>query len=55
MAMLAEIEYNGQLSAGAYIILTALFLLIVGGLSWCFYRAITAVNKDAAEQLPDEE
>ncbi len=53
--MLAEIEYDGQLSAGAYIILTVMFLLIVGGLSWCFYRAITAVNKDAAKQLPDEE
>ena len=53
--MLAEIEYDGQLSASAYIILTTMFFLIVGGLSWCFYRAITAVNKDAAEQLPDEE
>jgi hypothetical protein len=53
--MLAEIEYDGQLSASAYVILTAMVFLIVGGLSWCFYRAITAANKDAAEQLPDEE
>jgi len=55
MAMLAVIEYDGQLSADAYIILSAMFLLIVGGLSWCFYRAITAANKDAGKQLPDEE
>ncbi len=53
--LLAEIVYDGQLSASAYVILTAMFFLIVGGLSWCFYRAITAVNKDADEQLPDEE
>lgn len=53
--MLAEIEYNGQLSAEAYIILIAMFFLIVGGLSWCFYRAMASMNKDAEEQLPDEE
>jgi len=52
--MLAEINYDGQLSAGAWLILTGMVGLIVGGFSWCFYRAIAATNKDAAEQLPDE-
>ena len=53
--LLAEIEYDGQLSAGAYIILTLMFFLIVGGLPWCFYRAMRATNQDAGEQVPDEE
>ena len=52
--MLAEIIYDGQLSSSAYIILGVMFLIIVGGLSWCFYRALTAAGKDAPEQRPDE-
>ena len=54
VAMLAEVEYDGELSGWAYGILAGMLLLIVGGLSWCFYRAMKAANKDAAEQLPDE-
>ena len=52
--MIAEITYDGELSPAAYIILAAMFLIIVGGLSWCFYRALNATNKGAPEQLPDE-
>ncbi|MBN1765790.1 MAG: hypothetical protein JW860_11070 [Sedimentisphaerales bacterium] len=52
--MLAEMVYDGELSASAYIILTAMFLIIGGGLAWCFYRALKATDKDAQEQLPDE-
>jgi len=52
--MLAAINYDGQLSAVAYIILLCMFLIIVGGLSWCFYRALSAANKNAEEQFPDE-
>ena len=52
--ILANITYDGQLSATAYAILAAIFLLIVGGLSWCFYRAIIAANKNSEQQLPDE-
>ncbi|MCF7958772.1 MAG: hypothetical protein K9M57_10025 [Phycisphaerae bacterium] len=48
-------KYNGELSGEAWFILTAMILLIVGGLSWCFYRAITAANKNQdQEQFPDE-
>ena len=53
--MLSAIEYNGELSGQAWVVLGVMILLIVGGLSWCFYRAITAANKNQdQEQLPDE-
>lgn len=52
--IVAKIDYDGKLSYTAYLILAGVALLIVGGLSWCFYRAITAADKDADEQLPDE-
>ena len=52
--MLAEITYDGQLSFSAYVILAAVFLIIVGGLSWCFYRALTAAGQQTEEQLPDD-
>jgi len=54
MDLLAAIEYDGNLSGVAYLILAGMFALIVGGLSWCFYRALTATNKNADEQMPDE-
>ncbi len=48
-------EYNGELSGEAWIVLSAMILLIVGGLSWCFFKAITAANNNQdQEQLPDE-
>jgi hypothetical protein len=52
--MIAEITYDGTLSGPAYLILTGMLLIIVGGLSWCFYRALTAANKESSEQLPDD-
>ena len=52
--MLAAVTYDGQLSGTAWVILAAMGLLIVGGLSWCFYRALKAAGKGAAEQHPDE-
>lgn len=53
-SMIAEITYDGELSITAYVILALTFLLIIGGLFWCFYRAIAAANKGAREQHPDE-
>ena len=41
------------LSGVSYIILAVVFLIIIGGLSWCFYRALTA-GKDAGIQHPNE-
>ena len=43
-----------QLSVVSYVILSIVFLIIIGGLVWCFYRALTAVNKDTEIQHPDE-
>ena len=37
-----------------FLVLAVMLLLIVGGLSWCFYRAVRAANKNAGEQRPDE-
>jgi len=54
MDILAKINYDGHLSGSAWLILAGMIVLIVGGLSWCFYRAITATDKQAVEQLPDE-
>lgn len=52
--MLGMVEYNGQLSGQAYVVLTVICLLLVMGFSWCFYRAIKAAGQEADEQLPDE-
>ena len=52
--ILSKIEYDGQLSVTAYIILAVVLMGIICGLGWCFYRAITATDKSAQPQLPDE-
>jgi NSS family neurotransmitter:Na+ symporter len=38
----------------SYIILAVVLLIIVGGLGWCFYRAILASGSTEGEQRPDE-
>jgi hypothetical protein len=43
-----------KLSGVSYIILAAVFFIIVGGLGWCFYRALLAANANSGPQLPDE-
>ena len=43
-----------KLSGVSYVILAVVSLIIIGGLSWCFYRALTAV-KETDIQHPDEE
>jgi len=42
-----------QLSTVSYIILSIVFLLIICGLGWCFYRALSAASGDAGIQEPD--
>ena len=42
------------LSGVSYIILAVVFLIIIGGLGWCFYRALTAAGKDTGIQYPDD-
>ncbi len=52
--MLSEMTYDGELSGAAYVLLAAVLVLVVGGLSWCFYKALAGTNGDAAEQLADD-
>ncbi len=54
ISILSEIQYDGHLSATAYIILSVVLMGIICGLGWCFYRAVTATDKSAQPQLPDE-
>ena len=54
LTILAEIEYDGQLSTTAYVILAVVLFVIVAGLSWCFYRAVMARDASAESQSPDE-
>ncbi|HUU20623.1 MAG TPA: sodium-dependent transporter [Sedimentisphaerales bacterium] len=55
----AEIEettapIRDKLSGVSYIILTVVFLIIIGGLGWCFYKALAAASRDTGVQHPDE-
>ena len=43
-----------QLSGISYLILSVMFLLIIGGLGWCFYRALSTPNEKTDTQHPDE-
>ena len=52
--LLADIKYDGQLSATAYVILAVVLLGIIAGLGWCFYRAVTAAGGAEEPQSPDE-
>jgi len=54
MNLLAKITSDGELSGQAWLVLAGMILLIVGGLSWCLFRAVTAANKEPEEQIPDE-
>jgi len=55
----AEIEettalIRDRLSGVSYIILAVVFLIIIGGLGWCFYKALAAASGDTGIQYPDE-
>ena len=47
-------QSQDQLSGVSYLILSVVFLLIIGGLGWCFYRALVAASGDTDIQHPDE-
>ncbi|HCO92349.1 MAG TPA: hypothetical protein DIU00_00090, partial [Phycisphaerales bacterium] len=44
-----------KLGGTSYLILAVVFLIIIGGLGWSFYRALTAAGKNTGIQHPDEE
>jgi NSS family neurotransmitter:Na+ symporter len=50
--------FRDKLSGVSYVILTVVFLIIIGGLGWCFYRALMAAGKteepQSAEEIGDE-
>jgi NSS family neurotransmitter:Na+ symporter len=43
-----------ELGVVSYVILAVVSLIIVGGLGWCFYRAIANVGRPDETQSPDE-
>ena len=45
---------RNKLTGVSYLILTVVFLIMIGGLGWCFYRALMAAGGTAKPQLPDE-
>jgi hypothetical protein len=51
----AAVPIRDELSGFSYLILGVVFLIIIGGLGWCFYRALTAAGRDTGIQHPDEE
>ncbi len=48
------IAASHELTGISYAILVIVFLIIIGGLGWCFYRALIAAGADTAIQHPDE-
>lgn len=48
-----HVEKSHQLSSVSFVIMTVVFILIVGGLGWCFYKALAAVPS-TDEQHEDE-
>ena len=50
----AVIEYDGRLSFSGYIMLAIMLSGIIGGLSWCFYRAMKRPRYPFEPQRHDE-
>jgi len=48
------VPIRDKLSGVSYIILAAVFLIIIGGLAWCFFRALSVANAGTGIQHPDE-
>jgi len=49
-----ELHVRHELGGVSYVILAVVSLIIIGGLGWCFYRAIATVGKPDEMQSPDE-
>jgi NSS family neurotransmitter:Na+ symporter len=49
-----ETVVHHELGEVSYIILSVVFLLIIGGLGWCFYRALAAEGRSAETQVPGD-
>ena len=51
----AQIEHGEHLSGTSYVILGVVFVLIVVGLGWCFWKALTAASQNEPEQTQSED
>ncbi|MHC4153983.1 MAG: sodium-dependent transporter [Planctomycetota bacterium] len=55
----SEAPVRDGLGGVSYLILTIVFLIIIGGLGWCFYKALTAASateeSQATEEVGDEQ
>ncbi len=47
-------QAHEQLSTASYVILSVVFLLIICGLGWCFYRALSATSAVNGPQEPQD-
>jgi NSS family neurotransmitter:Na+ symporter len=50
----AVMPIRHKLSGVSYVILAVVFLIMIGGLGWCFYRALAAANLNKDLQHPEE-
>jgi multisubunit Na+/H+ antiporter MnhB subunit len=50
----AEPSHSENLSPVSYVILSVVLLLVIFGLGWCFYRAVTSTSREDKIQHPDE-
>jgi len=48
----SEPVIRSELSGVSYLILTAVLLIVIGGLGWCFYRALLAAGASDDQQYP---
>jgi len=49
-----SVRHGDEMTAAGYLLTGAIILLIVGGLGWCFYRAIKAASSTETDaQLPE--
>jgi hypothetical protein len=48
----SEPVIRSELSGVSYLILTAVLLIVIGGLGWCFYRALLAAGGSEEKQYP---
>ena len=54
-ATIAPVEHADHLSGTSYTILGVVFVLIVFGLGWCFWKALTAASQNEPEQPQTED
>ncbi|MBN1786893.1 MAG: sodium-dependent transporter [Sedimentisphaerales bacterium] len=52
----SQVVHTDELSGASYIILSVVFLLIVVGLGWCFYKAMSgAASGESVPQTPEDQ